>query len=55
MISVIVPVLDEEEQRYMPQLKQYALLVQHLEPDREIRLGLYFPALAEWREIDSID
>jgi ATP-dependent helicase/nuclease subunit A len=47
--------LDEEEQRYMLQLKQYALLVQHLEPDREIRLGLYFPALAEWREIDSID
>ncbi len=47
--------LDEEELRYAPQLKQYASLVQHLEPDREIRLGLYFPALAEWREIDPTD
>ncbi len=42
--------LDEEEKRYTAQLNQYANLVQALEPDREIRLGLYFPALKAWRE-----
>ena len=42
--------LDDEEQRYADQLNRYAELVRHLEPDREIRLGLYFPALGQWRE-----
>ncbi len=42
--------LDEEEQRYSEQLMQYASLAHILEPDREIRLGLYFPAIAQWRE-----
>ena len=43
--------LDEEERRYLPQLKQYAALVRELEPEREIRLALYFPALTQWREL----
>ncbi len=43
--------LDEEELRYTPQLKQYASLVLHLEPERKIRFGLYFPALTQWREL----
>jgi ATP-dependent exoDNAse (exonuclease V) beta subunit len=43
--------LDEEEKRYAPQLNQYAELVRALEPQREIRLGLYFAALSEWREL----
>ncbi len=42
--------LDEEEQRYSEQLMQYGSLAHSLEPDREIRLGLYFPAIAQWRE-----
>ncbi|MCP4008505.1 MAG: UvrD-helicase domain-containing protein [Proteobacteria bacterium] len=42
--------LDEEEQRYSEQLMQYGSLAHVLEPDREIRLGLYFPAIAQWRE-----
>ncbi|MCK5922877.1 MAG: hypothetical protein KAG66_18185, partial [Methylococcales bacterium] len=37
--------LDQEERRYAAQLDQYAQLVKKLEPTREIRLGLYFPAL----------
>jgi hypothetical protein len=42
--------LDEEEQRYATQLEQYAQLVRFLEPKLKIRLGLYFPAIGEWRE-----
>ena len=42
--------LDEEEQRYATQLEQYAQLVRFLEPELKIRLGLYFPAIGEWRE-----
>ncbi len=42
--------LDEEESRYAPQLEQYTALLRALEPKREIRMGLYFPALGKWRE-----
>ena len=48
--SDIAHFLDQEEKRYAPQLDQYARLVHALEPQREIRLGLYFAALGEWRE-----
>lgn len=47
--------LDEEEKRHTPQLRQYASLVRELDPTHEIRLGLYFPALAEWRELKLND
>jgi ATP-dependent helicase/nuclease subunit A len=41
--------LDSEKERYREQLEHYArLMVQR--DDRPIRLGLYFPLLAEWRE-----
>jgi ATP-dependent helicase/nuclease subunit A len=41
--------LDEEQRRYRPQLEAYARLLARLD-DRPIRLGLYFPAHAAWRE-----
>ena len=46
--------LDEEQRRYRPQLEGYARLMAKLDVQagspRPIRLGLYFPLLAEWRE-----
>jgi ATP-dependent helicase/nuclease subunit A len=47
--------LDEEEKRHASQLRQYASLVHELDPTHEIRLGLYFPALSEWRELELND
>ena len=41
--------LDREQERYRPQLEQYARLFA-LREDRPIRLGLYFPFLRGWRE-----
>lgn len=41
--------LDNEQERYRPQLENYARLMSHLDP-RPIRLGLYFPMLQAWRE-----
>ena len=41
--------LDREQERYRAQLERYAALLQQLDP-RPIRLGLYFPLMAAWRE-----
>lgn len=41
--------LDREQERYRPQLEQYAALMRGLDA-RPIRLGLYFPLLNGWRE-----
>lgn len=41
--------LDREQQRYQEQLEAYAALMA-LTEDRPIRLGLYYPAIAGWRE-----
>ena len=41
--------LDSEQERYRPQLDAYAEVVRGLGP-QPIRLGLYFPLLAGWRE-----
>jgi ATP-dependent helicase/nuclease subunit A len=41
--------LDQERERYRPQLEAYAAALRALEP-RPIRLGLYFPLLGGWRE-----
>ena len=41
--------LDREVERYRAQLEDYALLIRALD-HRPIRLGLYFPLLAGWRE-----
>ena len=43
--------LDRERIRYEPQLQRYAVLMANLDP-RPIRLGLYFPVHAGWRECD---
>jgi ATP-dependent exoDNAse (exonuclease V) beta subunit len=41
--------LDEEVERYRPQLDRYARLMRRME-DRPLRVGLYFPLLVAWRE-----
>ena len=41
--------LDSEQTCYRPQLERYARLVRHLGPE-PVRVGLYFPLLAAWRE-----
>jgi hypothetical protein len=40
--------LDEEVERYRPQLERYASLMWRLD-DRPLRVGLYFPLLRAWR------
>ncbi|BDC51979.1 nuclease/helicase [Bryobacterales bacterium F-183] len=42
--------LDGEQLRYRPQLERYGRLFRLAEPERPIRLGLYFPLLGAWRE-----
>jgi ATP-dependent exoDNAse (exonuclease V) beta subunit len=41
--------LENEKERYRPQLERYSKLVAQLD-DRPIRLALYFPLLQAWRE-----
>jgi len=41
--------LDREQERYRPQLERYATFMRRLGPEA-VRLGLYFPLLAAWRE-----
>lgn len=41
--------LNKEQERYQEKMEQYATVVRQLQP-REVRLGLYFPALKGWRE-----
>jgi ATP-dependent exoDNAse (exonuclease V) beta subunit len=41
--------LDQERERYRPQLDRYAQLLRALE-NREVRCGLYFPLMRGWRE-----
>lgn len=43
--------LDNEAERYADQLSGYRRLLHELEPEREIRTALYFPAFDGWREI----
>jgi ATP-dependent exoDNAse (exonuclease V) beta subunit len=45
--------LDEERERYRPQLERYARVLENLE-QRPIRAGLYFPMLPGWREWEWI-
>jgi ATP-dependent exoDNAse (exonuclease V) beta subunit len=42
--------LDRERERHARQLETYAAVVRLLEPERPLRLGLYFPLHAGWRE-----
>jgi ATP-dependent helicase/nuclease subunit A len=41
--------LDREQARYRDQLQKYAVVMAQMD-DRPIRLGLYFPLLAGWRD-----
>jgi ATP-dependent exoDNAse (exonuclease V) beta subunit len=43
--------LDQELERYRPQLERYALLAAQLGPE-PVRTALYFPLLGEFRELD---
>ncbi len=43
--------LDNELERYRGQLERYARAMRLLEPDRVLRVGLYFPLLDAWREL----
>jgi ATP-dependent helicase/nuclease subunit A len=43
--------LDREVERYRPQLQRYGRLARKLGPE-PVRLGLYFPLMRAWREID---
>ena len=45
--------LDQEQERYRPQLEKYATIMQGID-SRPIRLGLYFPLLKGWREWDYL-
>ena len=42
--------LDQEEERYYPQLEKYAHMM-HAREKNPVRLGLYFPLLRAWREL----
>ncbi len=42
--------LDQEQERYRPQLEKYGAIMQSID-NRPVRLGLYFPLLQSWREI----
>jgi ATP-dependent exoDNAse (exonuclease V) beta subunit len=43
--------LDRELERYRGQLERYAQALKLLEPERPLRVGLYFPVLDAWREL----
>ncbi|MEW6728344.1 MAG: UvrD-helicase domain-containing protein [Pseudomonadota bacterium] len=42
--------LARQQAHYRPQLEGYAALLAALDPDRPVRLGLYFPLLGGWCE-----
>ena len=44
--------LDNEMGRYQDQLERYGGLFREMEPQRPVKLGLYFPLLGGWREWD---
>ena len=44
--------LDRELERYRAQLERYARALQLMEPDRPLRVGLYYPLLDAWRGIE---
>jgi ATP-dependent helicase/nuclease subunit A len=48
--SDVVAFLDQEQQRYRTQLDRYAEFMLAMDSTRPVRLGLYFPMLAGWRE-----
>jgi ATP-dependent exoDNAse (exonuclease V) beta subunit len=47
--------LIQEKDRYRQQLERYGSWVQELEPQRPIKLALYFPVLTQWVDWDFTD
>jgi ATP-dependent exoDNAse (exonuclease V) beta subunit len=45
--------LDEEVIRYTPQLTRYAQLMRQWQPEKPVRVALYFPLLGAWREVKA--
>ena len=43
--------LQDETKKYRPQLETYATLLNALDPETEIRCGLYFPMIDSWIEV----
>jgi ATP-dependent helicase/nuclease subunit A len=43
--------LDRELERYRGQLERYARVMRLIEPERKLKVGLYFPLLDAWREL----
>ena len=43
--------LDHEQERYRPQLEKYGTLMKGID-NRPVKLGLYFPLLQGWREME---
>ena len=43
--------LDEQLRRYRAQLERYARAMKLLEPERRLKVGLYFPLQDAWREL----
>ncbi len=43
--------LDNELARYRVQLERYARVMKLVDPDRPLKVGLYFPLLDAWREL----
>jgi len=43
--------LDEQLHRYRPQLERYERAMKLLEPERPLKVGLYFPLQDAWREL----
>ena len=50
--TAIKKFLDQQQEKYRPDLERYARVMRQLDP-RPIRMGLYFPLLREWREIET--
>ena len=44
--------LDQQQEKYRRDLERYARVMQQFDP-RPVRLGLYFPLLREWREVEA--
>ena len=46
--------LAQEKLLYTPQLLNYAKIMQELDPTKPIKLGLYFPLISGWVEINNL-
>lgn len=45
--------LDQEVERYQPQLARYAQLLRLLHPGEPVKAALYFPLMQQWREVQA--